>query len=167
MLQGIVGANNRFCCSTIMTEPCQRTDDFFSWALSSCHFVVAVKSHVLSFRFLFFPPYTDFKISCKCKFMIFRRFLSSTVKVLSTLWQSGSLFGMLRGGSQRSYLNQKNCQASEERWSLKLLDLQGILRMSALGNWNFRFSKIGEESLGNSRDKTRGTRISVNFMGRL
>lgn len=51
LLQGIVGANNRFCCSTIMAEPSQRTDGFFSWALSSCHFVVAVKSHVLCFRF--------------------------------------------------------------------------------------------------------------------
>lgn len=69
--------------------------------------------------------------------------------------------------SQWSYLNQKNCQVSEERWSLKLLDLQGILRMSALGNWNFRFSKISEEGLGNSHDKNLGTRTSVNFMGRL
>lgn len=53
LLQGIVGANNRFCCSTIITEPSQRTDDFFSWVLS-CHFVVTVKSLVLSFRGFFF-----------------------------------------------------------------------------------------------------------------
>lgn len=53
LLQGIVGANNRFCCSTIITEPSQRTDDFFSWVLSSCHFVVAVKSRVVFQGFFF------------------------------------------------------------------------------------------------------------------
>lgn len=52
-MQGIVGANNRFCCSTTITEPSQRTDDFFNWVLSSCHLVVALKSHVLSFRLFF------------------------------------------------------------------------------------------------------------------
>lgn len=46
-----------------------------------------------------------------------------------------------------------------------MLDSQGILRMSALGNWNFRFSDTGEEPLGNSYDTNLGTRTSVNFMG--
>lgn len=92
LLQGIVGAKNRFYCSTIITEPSQRTDDFFSWVLPSCHFVVAVKSRVLSFRGFFLSLYSDFQISCKCKFMIFRRFLTSVVKALSTLWPSGLIW---------------------------------------------------------------------------
>lgn len=93
------------------------------------------------------------------------------MKALSTLWPSGRSFGMLRGGNDlfTMELNQKNSQVSEVRWSLTLLDLQGILRMSALGNWNFRFSKTGEEEdeeiLGNSCDMHLGTRTSVNFMG--
>lgn len=36
--------------------------------------------------------------------------------------------------------------------------------MSALSNWNFRFSKTGEETVGNSFDMHLGTRTSVNFM---
>lgn len=89
------------------------------------------------------------------------------MRALSTLWPSGSLFGMLRGGDGlfTVELNQKNCQVSEERWSLTLLDLQGILRMSALGNRNFRFSKTGEETLGNSCDMNLEMRTFVNFMG--
>lgn len=37
--------------------------------------------------------------------------------------------------------------------------------MSALGNWNFRFSKIGEENAENSHNMNLGTRTSVKFMG--
>lgn len=89
------------------------------------------------------------------------------MKCLSTSWPSGSLFGMLRGSNDlfTMELNQKNCQVSEVRWFLTLLDLQGILRMSALGNWNFKFSKAGEEILAYSCDMHLGTRTSVNFMG--
>lgn len=89
------------------------------------------------------------------------------MKALSTLWPSGILFGMLRGGDGlfTVELNQKNCQVSQERWSLTLIDLQRILRMSALGNWNFMLSKTGEETLGNSCDMNLGTRTFVNFMG--
>lgn len=138
---------------------------FFSWVLSSCHFV-SLLNHVLSFR-IFFSLYTDFQINCKCKFMIFRRFLSSIMKALSTWWPSGSLFGITRGGDDlfTGELNQKSSQVSEERWFLTLIDLQGILRMSALGNWNLRFSKTDEETLGHLCDMNLGTRTFVNFMG--
>lgn len=69
--------------------------------------------------------------------------------------------GCSRGGDDlfTVELKQKNCQVSEKRQSLTLLDLRSILRMSALGNWNFRFSETGEETLGNSCDMNLATRI--------
>lgn len=77
LLQGIVGANNRFCCSTIISELAER--NFIDWVLCSCHYVIIVKFHVFSFRF--FSLYTDFHISCKCKFMLLGNFLSSIVSL--------------------------------------------------------------------------------------
>lgn len=54
LLQAIVGANNRFYCSTIISELAQRTGNSINWVLCSCHYVIPVKLHVLSFRFFLY-----------------------------------------------------------------------------------------------------------------